>query len=159
MEVLVHSWYSYWCCKEIHGGSKVFYKFPGLHEVSPTVSYLLLSPWRIFVINTFWIWCPLKLDWDFTMNRQGLPVAWRKVPETMTLPVQLTEVAKAMARPLVEAGNISLNKIQTIGPKLEQFVWIDWKKNRYLTFVCFYICFCLFMSCLWDTGLVSVSKT
>jgi hypothetical protein len=40
----------------------------------------------------------------------------------MTLPVQLTEVAKAMARPLVEAGNISLNKIQTIGPKLEQFV-------------------------------------
>ena len=68
--------------------------------------------------------------WVFKMKRPGIPVAWRKVPETMTLPVQLTEVAKAMARPLVEAGNISLNKIQTIGPKLEQFVWIDWKKNR-----------------------------
>ena len=46
-------------------------------------------------------------------------MACKKVPDTMTFPVQLTEVAKAMARPLLEAGKISLSKIQTIGPKLK----------------------------------------
>ena len=46
------------------------------------------------------------------------PVACKNVPDTMTLPVQLTDVAKAIARPLLEAGKISLRRIQTTGPKL-----------------------------------------
>jgi len=49
-----------------------------------------------------------------------LHVACKNVPDTKTFPSQLTEVAKAMARPFVEAGNISLSKTQTTGPKLKE---------------------------------------
>ncbi len=59
----------------------------------------------------------------------GSPVACRKVPETMTFPVQLTDVAKAMALPLLEAGKISLRRIQTIGPKLQHGTFITLISN------------------------------
>lgn len=49
-----------------------------------------------------------------------LHVACKNVPDTNTFASQLTEVAKAIARPFVEAGNISLSNIHTTGPKLKE---------------------------------------
>ena len=46
-----------------------------------------------------------------------LLVASRKVAEIMMLPSQLKAVASAMARPLLDAGNISLRMTHVMGPK------------------------------------------
>ena len=48
-------------------------------------------------------------------------MADKKVAETKLFPSQLSEVASAMALPLVAAGNTSLSSTHVTGPKLKEY--------------------------------------
>ena len=52
---------------------------------------------------------------------RNLPDIWTKVADTTKLSAQFIDVTVAIARPLIDGGNISLNKIQVMGPNPKEY--------------------------------------